>query len=85
MIFSDVKMLYVGMYWIKSFQNAPRVHMDLSVKVSVETVKITDAMRTRASVRWAARVAGMETNVTRNVPHVVHLSTVTDIEDVQIV
>ena len=59
--------------------------MDLSVKMSVETVKITDAMRTLASVRWAARVAGMETNVTRNVPGVVHLLTVTDIEDVQIV
>ena len=59
--------------------------MGLSVKVSVETVKITDAMRTRASVRWAARVAGMETNVIGNVPHVVHLRPVTDIEDVQIV
>ena len=56
--------------------------MDFSVKMCVETVKITDAMRTRASVKWAARVACMETNVTRNVPRVVHLSTVTDIEDV---
>ena len=53
--------------------------MDLSVKMSVETVKITDAMRTLASVRWAARVAGMETNVTGNVPHAVHLRPVTDI------
>ena len=70
---------------IFSFQNAVRVHMDLSVKMSVETVKITDAMRTRASVRWAARVAGMETNVTRNVPHVVHLRPVTDILVVRIV
>ena len=34
--------------------------MDLSVKMSVET----DAMRRRAHVRWAATVAGMETNVT---------------------
>ena len=58
--------------------------MDLSVKMSVEPVKITDAMRTRASVRWAARVAGMKTNVTRNVTHVV-LRPVTGIEDVQIV
>ena len=70
---------------IFSFQNAVRVHMDLSVKMSVETVKITDAMRTRASVRWAARVAGMETNVTANVPHVVHLRPVTDILVVRIV
>ena len=59
--------------------------MDLSVKMSVETVKITDAMRTRASVRWAARVAGMETIVIGNVPHVVHFRPVTDIEDVRIV
>ena len=53
--------------------------MDLSVKMSVEPVKITDAMRTRASVRWAARVTGMKTNVTANVPHVVHFRPVTDI------
>ena len=53
--------------------------MDLSVKMSVETVKITDAMRTRASVRWAARVAGMETNVTGNVPRVVLFRPVTEI------
>ena len=59
--------------------------MDQCVKMCVETVKITDAMRTRASVRWAARVAGMETNVTGNVPHVVLLRPVTDIEDVRIV
>ena len=53
--------------------------MDLSVKVSVETVKITDAMRTRASVRWAARVAGMETIVMKKgVLRVVHLRPVTD-------
>ena len=64
---------------IPSFQNAVRVHMDLSVKMSVETVKITDAMRTRASVRWAARVAGMETNaMKRGVLRVVHLRSVTD-------
>ena len=58
--------------------------MDLSVKMFVETVTITDAMRTRASVSWAARVAGMETNVTGNVPQVV-LRPVTDIEDARIV
>ena len=53
--------------------------MDLSVKMSVETVKITDAMRTRVSVRWAARVAGMETIVTGNVPRVVLFRPVTEI------
>ena len=54
--------------------------MDIRVKMSVETVKITDAMRTRASVRWAARVAGMETNaMKRGVLRVVHLRPVTDL------
>ena len=49
------------------------------MKMCVETVKITDAMRTRASVRWAARVAGMETNaMKRGVLRVVHLRPATD-------
>ena len=53
--------------------------MDLSVKMCVGTVKITDAIRIRACVRWAARVAGMETNVMkRGVLRVVHLRPVTD-------
>ena len=53
--------------------------MDLSVKMFVETVKITDAMSTRVSVRQAARVAGMETNaMKRGVLRVVHLRPVTD-------